>query len=153
MIKEINFLKLNENAVTPSKGTPYSVGYDLTATSIRYDSEYDFLEYGTGIAVEIPDGYACLLAPRSSVTKKGLFLANSVGVGDPDYRGELTFRYKSHSLPLKQYKYIPRGKIYEVGERIGQLLIVKVENLFVFIEQDELSETVRGEGGYGSTGK
>ena len=101
------------------------------------------IKYDTGIAVEIPPGYVGLVFPRSSVCKTGLSLANSVGVIDSDYRG---------SISLVFYKGAELIEAYSYGDRIGQLVIVPIPEV-EFVEAEELSETERGAGGYGSTGK
>lgn len=148
--------------------TDGSAGMDLVATSVKIDNEGNFV-YGTGLAFEIPKGYVGLLFPRSSNTKKDLVLLNSVGVLDSDYRGEVTFKYRPtiNTINLLQVwwqKCVLRRKelapniynfsrnIYEVGDRIGQIIIVK-HPYIEFIESDELSETKRGTGGYGHTGR
>lgn len=138
---KIKFKKLNKNAVTPKQGTSGAAGFDLTA--VWLEATETTLKYDTGIAVEIPPGYVGLVFPRSSVCKTGLSLANSVGVIDQDFRGSISFVF-----------YKPSGCIvpYFPGERIGQLVIVPIPAV-EFVEADELSETERGAGGYGSTGK
>ena len=140
MIK-VNFKKLNENATTPTYGTEFSAGADL------YACEYGdvTIEAGesklihTGLSLEIPEGYAGLIYARSGIaTKRGLAPANKVGVIDADYRGEIMVSNTAQTIADK--------------ERIAQLVItpfLKVE----YTEADELSATVRGEGGFGSTGK
>ena len=137
---KIKFKKLNPNAVIPKRGTIGAAGFDLTAVSMEVSAT--MIKYDTGIAVEIPPGYVGLVFPRSSVCKTGLSLANSVGVIDSDYVGELSAVF-----------YLRSGcRVYNVGDRIGQLLIVPIPEV-EFMEVDELSETERGAGGYGSTGK
>lgn len=142
---EIKIKKLNENAVIPAYATEGSAGMDLTATSKHYDNEGNAV-YGTGLAFEIPKGYVGLLFPRSSNAKKDLLLSNSVGVLDSDYRGEVTFKFKQIR------RMFGRERQYEVGDRIGQIIVVKHPKV-VFVEAEELSDTKRGKGGYGSTGK
>ena len=138
---KIKFKKLNQNAVIPKQGTTGAAGFDLTAVSIEKNET--MLKYDTGIAVEIPPGYVGLVFPRSSVCKTGLFLANSVGVIDSDYRGSISLVFYKPSVCI--VPYLP-------GDRIGQLVIVPIPAV-EFVEVDELSETERGAGGYGSTGK
>lgn len=138
---KIKFKKMHPNAVTLRQGTSGAAGFDLTAVSIEiFDTT---LKYDTGIAVEIPPGYVGLLFPRSSVCKTGLSLANSVGVIDSDYRGSISFVF---------YKPMPWYVHYLPGDRIGQMVIVPIPEVD-FVEVEELSETERGEGGYGSTGR
>ncbi len=95
-----------------------------------------------GLAFEIPEGHVGVLAPRSSISTKNLSLCNSIGVIDSDFRGTVTFRFRQ----INQGSY---GE-YNIGDRIGQLMIMKVENIDMQ-EVTELSDTERGEGGYGST--
>lgn len=140
MIKTIKFKKLDEKATIPTRAHTTDAGYDLVATSKCYIN--DILEYGTSIAVAIPEGYVGLLFPRSSVYKSSLSLCNCVGVIDSGYRGEIKLKY----YMLNQSK-IP----FQVGDRVGQLLIVPIETP-VFEEADELPESDRGENGFGSTG-
>lgn len=139
----VKFKKLDEKAVSPKYAKPGDAGLDLTATSMRWDADMHCYVYGTGIAVEIPEGYVGLVFPRSSICKTSLMMSNSVGVIDSGYRGEITVVFRDMKSSYKAY--LP-------GDRIAQLIIMpcpKVEPVFV----DELSETERGEGGYGSTGK
>ena len=138
---QIKFKKHCQKAVAPKQGTPGSAGFDLTATYIRKDCGEEFLyRYFTGISVEIPLGYVGLIFPRSSVYKTGMLLTNSVGVIDSDYRGEI------------QAVFAGRKPAYNVGDRICQLVIVPIPQV-EYIEVSELSDTERGSGGYGSTGK
>lgn len=138
---QIKFKKLNSNAVIPTQGTNGAAGFDLTSVSIEKNET--MFKYDTGIAVEIPPGYVGLVFPRSSVCKTGLSLANSVGVIDSDFRG---------SISLVFYKNTQCIVPYWPGDRIGQLVIMPIPEV-EFVEAEELSETERGEGGYGSTGK
>lgn len=165
---KVKVKKLNEKAVIPTYAKDGDAGMDLTATSKSFD-EYGNVVYGTGLAFEIPKGYVGLLFPRSSNAKTELFLTNSVGVLDSGYRGEVMFKFKSSIRsynPLKFWWYAVVKKdikktlklynntcnSYNVGDRIGQLVIVK-HPYIELVEVDELSETERGAGGYGSTGK
>lgn len=141
MIK-VKFIKLWRNATTPRRGSAFAAGYDLTA--IDYKKEVDFAGdvwvYSTGIAVELPPGYCGLLMPRSSICRTGAVMCNGVGLLDEDYRGEITFKFYGACKP------------YNVGERIGQLVIMPVPAV-EFEQVEALGETERGAGGYGSTGK
>lgn len=141
---KIKFTKLVKSAVAPKQGTAGAAGFDLTATSRFYSGKHGTWEYGTGIAVEIPPGYAGLVMPRSSIFKTGLVLSNGVGLIDSDYRGEV--KAKFHIIDDQ------RMKPYEVGDRIAQLVIVPIPEV-EYVEVDKLTETERGTGGYGSTGK
>lgn len=146
MILEVKIKKLNEDAVIPCYATPDAAGMDLTATSLEHDEVNDIYIYGTGIAVEIPKGYVGLLFPRSSNRKTNLYLANSVGMIDSDYRGEIFVSFK-----CRDEKAVV-DHLYDVGDRIAQLMIVPYPTV-EFVEVDELSKTERGEGGHGHTGK
>lgn len=165
---KVKIKKLVESAIIPSYAKEGDAGLDLTATSISYDKDGNIV-YGCGLAFEIPKGYVGLLFPRSSNAKTNLYLTNSVGVLDSGYRGEVTFKYKTiHNiasyLSFFLQKYVLRKKIlnvkieslatnaYKVGDRIGQIVIVKIPTI-EFVESEKLSETERGKGGYGSTGK
>ena len=143
---KIRIKKLNENAIIPTYGTEYSAGadlYNLPDNTVTVQPHETVL-IKTGIAVEIPEGYCGLIFARSGLaTKKGLAPANKVGVIDADYRGEIMVALHNHS---------DVSAVIEGGERVAQLAIVpflKAE----FEESSELSETVRGSGGFGSTGK
>lgn len=136
---QVKIKKLVENAVVPSYAKEGDAGMDLTAISRLIEKQY--IEYDTGISVEIPDGFMGLLFPRSSITNTGLMLKNGVGVLDSGYRNSIKFRFKATSSP-----------IYEVGDRVGQLVILPYPKIEL-IESEELSKTSRGIGGYGSTGK
>lgn len=139
---EVKIKRLNENAVIPQYAHNTDAGMDLTAISKTTD-ENGCVVYGTGLAFEIPEGYVGLLFPRSSNAKKALLLTNSVGVVDSGYRGEVMMKFRK-SYPFEM-------PIYEVGERIGQIIIMPYPKV-TFIEADELSSSERGAGGYGSTG-
>ncbi len=138
---KLKIKKLDSSATIPSYAKRGDACFDLTATSINLTDK--FIEYGTGLAMEITEGYVGLIFPRSSVTNKDLMLKNSVGVIDSGYRGEIKFRF------LRTKDVI---EAYSVGERIGQMMILPYPTV-EFEEVDELTETNRGNGGYGSTGK
>ena len=143
----IHFKKLVPEAVEPTKAHDNDAGYDMVAVSKRTTDQY--IQYNTGIAMEIPDGYVGLIYPRSSVTKKDLMLKNSVGVIDAGYRGEISFRF-TKSRRLGQDMIYRPDEFYEVGERIGQIIFQKLPDT-VLLEVDELDDSERGENGYGST--
>lgn len=149
---KVKIKKLCESAVIPQYAHVTDAGLDLVATSKLCD-EYDNVVYGTGITVEIPEGYVGLLFPRSSNCKKNVWLTNAVGVIDSGYRGEITFKYRP-TYQAKINEGMRNGIVneYEIGDRIGQLIIMPYPQI-EFEEADELSETERGVGGYGSTGK
>jgi dUTP pyrophosphatase len=142
---KVRFKKLSPNAVTPAYSKPGDAGLDLTAVSIKTVDQL-YTEYGTGIAVEIPEGHVGLLFPRSSVTNKAQFVKNSVGVIDSNYRGELKLRLSDINV-----RPDVRGQFYDIGDRVGQLIIVPIPSIELD-EVEELSETNRGTNGYGSTG-
>ena len=138
---QIAIKKLQKSAVIPTYAKDGDAGLDLTATSLRITNE--FLEYGTGLSIEIPEGYVGLLYPRSSISKTDLFLANGVGVIDSGYRGEIKLRFKKYTSIIKpEQRYSP-------NDRVGQLIIIPYPKI-TFYER-ELSATERGEGGFGST--
>lgn len=152
---QVKIKKLNENAVIPSYAKHGDAGMDITAISKSYD-EYGNVVYGTGLAFEIPQGYVGLLFPRSSNTKKDLILGNSVGVIDTGYRGEVVFKFKPSIIYTMDddvdFVGVPYHSLgnYEVGDRIGQIIIMPYPKVN-FIEVDELSDSDRGIGGFGST--
>lgn len=163
---EVRIKKLCENAVIPSYAHASDAGMDLTATSMEIDEDGNVV-YGTGIAIEIPKGYVGLVFPRSSNSKKTLWLTNSVGVIDSGYRGEITFKFRSSiatlpslwtriKLHLKDKSAImvkyTSPVIYGIGDRIGQIIILPYPAV-KFIESDFLYPSDRGECGYGSTGE
>jgi len=137
---EIKIKKLHPDAIIPKYAKPGDAGMDLTAINVTTD--YGCLTYHTGLAVEIPRWHVGLLFPRSSVYKGRQILTNCVGVIDSGYRGEI----------MLKYTLSPTGNDYEIGDRIGQLIIMPYPKID-FVEVDELTETDRGAGGYGSTGK
>ncbi len=142
---KVNFKKLDERAKMPTYGSPYAAGADLYAVTdgevTIAPNETKFI--GTGIAVELPEGTVGLVYARSGMAcKKGLAPANKVGVIDCDYRGEIKVALHNHGT---------EPQTFECGERIAQMVVapyIPVE----YAEVDELSDTVRGAGGFGSTG-
>jgi dUTP pyrophosphatase len=142
---KVKIKKLNENAIIPTYGSPYAAGADLYACT----DEEIVIEAGktvlikTGIAIELPVGYASFIYARSGLaSKKGLAPANKVGVVDCDYRGEIMVALHNHS---------DISRTVAPGERIAQMVIAPYITA-EFEEAEELSETVRGAGGFGSTG-
>jgi dUTP pyrophosphatase len=135
--------KLDPNAVIPSYSKVGDAGMDLTITKEIENTSFS-VSYGFGIAMEIPKGYVGLVFPRSSVRNQDLILSNCVGVIDSGYRGELqaTFK-KTQGLDSVKYK---------VGERGAQIIILPYPTIYM-TEVPELSDTERGTGGFGSTGK
>ena len=171
---EVKIKKLDPKAVIPKYAKPGDAGMDLTATSKFYD-DFGNVCYGTGIAFEIPEGFVGLLFPRSSICKQTMTLSNAVGVLDSGFRAEVSFKFKPSvvffedsyegspesisdtfdliGIPNKvnEEGYDDDHKDYEIGDRIGQIIILPYPKI-EFVEVDELSETERGIGGYGSTG-
>ena len=146
MSVNINLKKIKENATIPTYGTEYAAGADLYACLEEpvtiAPGETAFI--GTGIAMEIPEGYAGLIYARSGLAcKKDLAPANKVGVVDPDYRGEFKVALHNHGT---------EPKTVEPNERIAQLVITPFITAS-FHQVEQLSDTVRGEGGFGSTGR
>ena len=142
---EVRIKKLSDKAIIPSYGSEYAAGADLYAC---LDGDIVIQPHTTavipaGIALELPVGYAGLVYARSGLaTKKGLAPANKVGVVDCDYRGEVKVALHNHSD-------IPQT--VSAGERIAQLVITPYITA-QFVQSAELSDTVRGAGGFGSTG-
>jgi dUTP pyrophosphatase len=143
---KVKFKKLVDTAVTPSYAKPGDAGMDITTIAHKINTEHNFIEYHTGLAFELPKGYVGLLFPRSSVSKKDISLANCVGVMDSGFRGEITFRYK-----FDRDEYFANVKRYDDGDRIGQLVIMPYPEIELE-EANELADSSRGKGGYGSTG-
>lgn len=140
---KVKIKKLNEDAIIPSYAKLGDAGLDITTTGINASTEL-YIEYNTGLAIEIPETFVGLIFPRSSISKTDLILANSVGVIDSGYRGEIKFRFK-----VSKEDYVD---IYKKGDKIGQLIIIPLP-LIELEEVNELSSTERGEGGFGSSGK
>ena len=147
---KVKIKKLHEDAVVPKYAHESDAGMDLHCVRRGWD-DYGNVVYFTGLAFEIPSGFVGLLFPRSSVCKKELSLTNSVGVIDSGYRGEVMLKFSNTENPKEPYLYT-EGKIYEVGERIGQLIIMPYPKI-EFVLSDELGDSERGVGGYGSTGQ
>lgn len=143
---QVKIKKLNENAVIPSYSKQGDAGLDITTLGIYQPQKNEdgsgVLSYSTGLAIEIPEGHVGLLFPRSSVADTSLTLANCVGVIDSGYRGEIVVKFRMNSVNFPS--------IYQPGERIAQLIILPYPQIEL-IESEELSETERGEGGFGST--
>ena len=139
---DIKVKKLHPNAVIPSYSKVGDAGMDLTITSEIENTTFS-VSYGFGIAMEIPKNYVGLVFPRSSVRNQELVLSNCVGVIDSGYRGELqaTFK-KTNGLDSLKYK---------IGERGAQIIILPYPQVKM-VESEELSNTERGDGGFGSTG-
>jgi dUTP pyrophosphatase len=140
---QVKIKKINPSAVIPTYAKNGDAGMDVIATSVISEDVFQ-ITYGLGIALEIPNGFVGLVFPRSSIRKTDLSLTNCVGVIDSGYRGELQATFRKH-----------RGvasTIYAVGDRVAQIMIIPHPPI-EFKEVDELTNTERGEGGFGSTGK
>lgn len=141
---ELKFKKLNQYAIIPTRGSEKAAGLDLYATKTVSIHPHETEKIGTGIAIAVPEGYFGGIFARSGIaTKQGLRPANCTGVIDADYRGEVIVALHNDSNETR---------IIEAGERIAQLILIP----FVFAELnevDELDETERGSGGFGSTDK
>ena len=144
--EKVRIKKLDENAIIPKYGTDYAAGCDIYALVDDKETikpgETKLIK--TGIAMEVPTGYAALIYARSGLaSKKGLAPANKVGVVDSDYRGEIMVALHNHSNEVREI---------ENGERIAQIVIAPYIKA-IFEEVDNLDETKRGDNGFGSTGK
>lgn len=143
---KINLKRLSDTATLPTRGSEYAAGYDLYADIEKevVIKKHETAKISTGIAVEIPADYFGGIFARSGLaTKEGLRPANCVGVVDADYRGPVVVALHNDG---------ETDRVITPGERIAQLVIIPYLSV-EFEEVDELSETVRGEGGFGSTGK
>lgn len=152
---QIFVTKRSEEAVLPERANPDDAGFDLVAIDngeIVYGkggrslNDILYIEYKTGIAIEPPAGYHTEIFPRSSITKKNLFLANSIGLVDEGYRGEVIVRFKPTMDPRFAFY---QG--YKKGDKIAQLVVRKTETA-EFVWSEALSATDRGSGGFGSSG-
>jgi dUTP pyrophosphatase len=148
----IRIKKMHPEAKIPRYAKHGDAGLDLTATSKWYDDDGNIC-YGFGLAFEIPEGYAGFVFPRSSNSKKFLAMSCSVGVVDSGFRGEVTAKFKPSAIYRDEYNIdIPYEPYeYEIGDRVAQLLILPYPKIN-FIESEELTDTERGVGGYGSSG-
>lgn len=183
---EVKIKKLHEDANVPGYAHDGDIGMDMVATSVTYNEEKDYFEYGTGLSTESARGNAMLLLPRSSISDTSGYLCNTPGLVDPfTYRGEIKFRFKNResttafifacavriwhrlnwfqrlrysfdeieeAVSIKVYENILDMSPYNVGDKVGQMVMVKTPAVNI-VEVSELSETTRGEGGFGSSGK
>lgn len=173
---KVKIKRLHPNSVIPKYAKQGDAGLDLTAVSYEFD-EYGNIVYHTGLSFEIPEGFVGLIFPRSSICKKDLSLTNAVGVIDSGFRGEVTAKFKPTAcfcdfeyntkengigsvrdnydfvcLSGENRKDAPTPLLYEIGDRIAQMIIIPYPKI-EFKEVEELSETERGDGSYGSTGR
>ena len=142
---KIKFKKKDESSKLPYKGSLNAACYDVYAHSVKVERP-DKIIVGPGFSTDIPPGFKGVLVPRSSIAKTNWFLANSMGIIDADYRGEWMMVLKTSNSVM--YDALP----FAIGERCGQIYFEKVNDV-EFEEVDELTDTIRGEGGFGSTGK
>jgi dUTP pyrophosphatase len=158
LVVPIKYKILHKKAVVPEPQTPGAACVDLVATEIEYiDENKVIVKYGFG--AEIPEGYKVYLTPRSSFCHKGWVMQNSHGIVDSDYRGEWMTKFEAipQGIKLDKSTGLPLGLVYEdfpyqVGDRVVQAS-VEVNIHMKFKESEELSTTLRGEGGFGSTGR
>lgn len=138
---KVKIKRLHKDAIIPKYAKEGDAGLDFTAITHEM-VENDIDEYGTGLAIEIPEGYVGLLFPRSSIYKYTLDLTNSVGIIDSGYRGEIRFKFRNYS---------DWNNIYGIGDRIGQMLILPYPQIELE-ESEELLSSERGALGFGSSG-
>lgn len=146
---DVKIRKVHPNAVIPTYAHPGDAGMDVTAVAINKTPDY--IEYDTGLQFQLPPGYVMLIFPRSSNSKKDLLLANSVGVLDSGYTGNLKLRFKRAMRFSYIHDYVEDDQ-YEVGDRVGQIMIIPYPEVN-FIETEDFEDTERGSGGFGSSGK
>jgi dUTP pyrophosphatase len=137
------FVKSDKNAIFPTKGTSYSIGYDLTAISVYKKIGSKTTLFDTGIRLDPPEGYYTEIIPRSSLSNTGYMLSNSIGIIDPDYRGNLLIALTKIDETMPDLK-TPFTKCQ---------LVLRKANYFNLNEVVDIPPTVRGCGGFGSTDK
>lgn len=143
----VNFKRLTPNAKIPTYAHSEDAGMDLVATEVEslesVDGSNGYIIAKTGLAVEIPNGYVGLIFPRGSISNTCLSLANAVGVIDPGYTGEITFRFRVLEAGWGSYN---------AGDKIGQLVVLPFPKIQP-VEVKEFAHSQRGHGAYGSTGQ
>ena len=137
-------IKLLEGGKMPTKKTDGAAAYDCFARSVKLNQSGDRFTCKLGFAIELPQGYCAKIIARSSIVNTDLMLSNNIGLIDSDYRGEITAVFDN--------MWRIGNKFYQIGDRVCQMLIEKVEPT-TLVEVEELSDTERGNGGYGSTGR
>ena len=143
MVEDVLQYKLeHENAQPPVRAYGTAAAFDLYAAEVQKETEHQ-IWYETGVAFNIPDGFFGDARARSSVSDAGLIQCNAAGIVDPDYTGTIQFRF---------YKIDPTKELYEVGDRVGQILFSPYFS-GGFERVEELPDTKRGDSGFGSTGK
>ena len=141
----MKFKKLHPNAQLPTKGSQAAGGYDIYMPELGSLNQYEKQLFGLGFSAEVPPGHVALILPRSGAgAKKGVELVNTSGVIDADYRGEW--------MAMLTLKNDHPSFVFQPGEKLLQFIIVPVTEVTP-VWEEELSETERGEGGFGSTGK
>ncbi len=148
---DVRIKRLHSKAVIPQYAREGDAGLDLTAVSRSFD-EHGNVVYGTGLAFEIPRGYYGQIQPRSSLTKRDLQMLNTPGVIDSGYRGEVLVKFRPVARFDQTEGFCFGTRLYNVGDRIAQMIILPYPHID-FVEVDELSETERGNEGYGSSDK
>jgi dUTP pyrophosphatase len=153
---KVKIQKISPLAKIPTYAKEGDAGMDVIATSIISDTPTQ-ITYGLGIALEIPNGFVGLVFPRSSIRKTGLQLSNSVGLIDSGYRGELQATFNKLFGGEGMYDEMKVNQMqpndyYKVGDRVAQIMIIPFPPI-EFEQVTQLSETERGDGGFGSTGK
>jgi len=146
---KVKIKRLHPDAVVPTYAKHGDAGMDIHAVSRGEADRYGNMVYRTGIAMEIPEGHVGLIYPRSSVSKTPHSLRNHVGVVDSGYRGEIIFKFGWVSSTINSAE--EPIKVYEAGDRIGQIIIIPYPQV-EFVEVEKLSDSERGQGGFGSTG-
>ena len=156
---QVKIKKFHKDAVTPKQATEFAGGWDVTVTEIK-KVEDDLVICKLGFALQLPKGYKLTLVPRSSLTKTHWVLQNSPGLGDCDYRGEFQLRFRGIPIGYEKNPFKNMGETvsnltyeqfpFKIGDRVGQAYLEEVIPM-EFKVVDELSETKRGEGGFGST--
>lgn len=141
---KINYVLNHVDSVEPKKACKDDAGFDLTAVSIT--NKEDYVEIDTGVIFDIPRGYVGLLFPRSSISDKDLSLCNSVGVIDSGYSSTVKFRFNKINMRVGV-----QSKLYNVGDRIGQLVIMPIPSIELVETKEVSKETERGSGGFGSS--
>ena len=151
---EIKVKLLSNLGVLPKKSHIADAGFDMVATSKKITEKY--IEYGTDVSMRIPNGYVGMIFPRSSVTKKDLMLKNAVGIIDSEFLGEISFRFQTTvSFDIEDdqpFIHQTQFNRYDVGDKIGQIIIIKLPTIEM-VETDDLEDSERGTGSYGSTDK
>ena len=139
---KVKFKRTSDHPFVPTYAHTTDAAMDLVAVDIEKNLDHEYVEYSTGVAVQVPEGYVGLVFPRSSISKTSHSLANAVGVIDPGYTGEIKLRMR--------YKDDQEDREYTYGDKIGQLMLVEIPKVELE-EVTDLGKTQRGDGGFGST--